>query len=145
MSESPFFRGKCEMIFARYSGKGASRSLFKINLRTKSEKMKKNYWQRHKLCCIIVSPLRRGFFVAPFSRERKLSLRLREVKSLWDMTVSQIFQEVPKVRVKITMVCSECKQRNYNTKKNKKNDPDRLEMNKYCRFCRKHTLHKESK
>ena len=49
------------------------------------------------------------------------------------------------LRVKVTMVCSECKQRNYNTKKNKKNDPDRLEMNKYCRFCRKHTLHKESK
>ncbi|MFR8531178.1 MAG: 50S ribosomal protein L33, partial [Anaeromassilibacillus sp.] len=38
-----------------------------------------------------------------------------------------------------------CKQRNYNTMKNKKNDPDRLEMNKYCRFCRKHTLHKETK
>jgi len=48
-------------------------------------------------------------------------------------------------RVKVTLVCSECKQRNYDTKKNKKNDPDRLEMNKYCRFCRKHTLHKESK
>jgi large subunit ribosomal protein L33 len=29
--------------------------------------------------------------------------------------------------------------------KNKKNTPDRLEMNKYCRFCRKHTLHRESK
>jgi large subunit ribosomal protein L33 len=29
--------------------------------------------------------------------------------------------------------------------KNKKNDPDRLEMKKYCRFCRKHTLHTESK
>ncbi len=56
-----------------------------------------------------------------------------------------IIQEVPNLRVKITLVCSECKQRNYNTKKNKKNDPDRLEMNKYCRFCRKHTLHKESK
>ena len=27
----------------------------------------------------------------------------------------------------------------------KKNDPDRLEMNKYCKFCRKHTLHKETK
>ena len=48
-------------------------------------------------------------------------------------------------RVKITLVCTECKQRNYDTKKNKKNDPDRLELNKYCRFCRKHTLHKESK
>ena len=49
------------------------------------------------------------------------------------------------MRVKITLACTECKQRNYNTMKNKKNDPDRLEMNKYCRFCRKHTLHKESK
>ena len=48
-------------------------------------------------------------------------------------------------RVKITLVCTECKQRNYDTKKNKKNDPDRLEMKKHCRFCRKHTLHKESK
>jgi large subunit ribosomal protein L33 len=49
------------------------------------------------------------------------------------------------MRVKITLSCTECKQRNYNTMKNKKNDPDRLEMSKYCRFCRKHTLHKESK
>ena len=46
------------------------------------------------------------------------------------------------MRVKVTLACTECKQRNYNTMKNKKNDPDRLEMNKYCRFCRKHTLHK---
>ena len=49
------------------------------------------------------------------------------------------------MRVKITLACTECKQRNYNTVKNKKNNPDRLEMNKYCPFCRKHTLHKESK
>ena len=49
------------------------------------------------------------------------------------------------MRVKITLACTECKQRNYNTMKNKKNSPDRLEMNKYCRFCKKHTLHKETK
>ena len=48
-------------------------------------------------------------------------------------------------RVKITLACSECKQRNYDTEKNKKNDPDRIEQNKFCRFCRKHTLHKETK
>lgn len=48
-------------------------------------------------------------------------------------------------RVKVTLACSECKQRNYNTMKNKKNDPDRLEMNKYCRFCKKHTTHKETR
>ena len=41
------------------------------------------------------------------------------------------------MRVKITLRCNECKQRNYNTMKNKKNSPDRLEMNKYCPFCRK--------
>ena len=49
------------------------------------------------------------------------------------------------MRVKITLACSECKQRNYDTKKNKKNDPDRLELMKYCRFCRKHTIHREAK
>lgn len=49
------------------------------------------------------------------------------------------------MRIKVTLACTECKQRNYNTMKNKKNDPDRLEMNKYCKFCRKHTLHKETK
>ena len=49
------------------------------------------------------------------------------------------------MRVRITLACSECKQRNYDTMKNKKNDPDRLEMSKYCRFCKKHTVHKESK
>ena len=46
---------------------------------------------------------------------------------------------------KVVLACSECKRRNYNTTKNKKNSPDRLEMNKYCKFCRKHTLHKETK
>ena len=48
-------------------------------------------------------------------------------------------------RVKITLRCSECKQRNYNTMKNKKNTPDRLKLNKYCPFCRKHTVHDETK
>lgn len=60
----------------------------------------------------------------------------------WD----EFLKEVPlSMRVKITLACTECKQRNYDTNKNKKNDPDRLEMNKYCRFCRKHTLHRETK
>ena len=55
-------------------------------------------------------------------------------------------KEVPNImRVRVTLRCNECKQRNYNTVKNKKNTPDRLEMNKYCRFCRKHTLHTETK
>jgi len=45
----------------------------------------------------------------------------------------------------ITLQCGECKRRNYTTKKNKKKHPDRLERSKYCRFDRKHTLHKEIK
>ncbi len=49
------------------------------------------------------------------------------------------------MRVKIVLACTECKQRNYLSKEEKKNNPDRLEMNKYCRFCRKHTLHRETK
>ena len=43
------------------------------------------------------------------------------------------------MRVKVTLACTECKQRNYNSMKNKKNDPDRIEMQKYCKFCKKHT------
>ena len=49
------------------------------------------------------------------------------------------------MRVKVTLACTECKQRHSDTFKNKKNDPDRLELNKYCRFCKKTTLHKETK
>ena len=43
------------------------------------------------------------------------------------------------------MACTECKRRNYTSKKNKTNDPDRIEMTKYCKWCRKHTPHKETK
>lgn len=49
------------------------------------------------------------------------------------------------MRVKIILACTECKNRNYNSDKNKKNDPDRMELNKYCPHCKKHTLHKETK
>lgn len=49
------------------------------------------------------------------------------------------------MRERIVLACTECKQRNYNTKKNKKNTTDRIEMSKYCRFCKKHTIHRETK
>jgi large subunit ribosomal protein L33 len=45
----------------------------------------------------------------------------------------------------ITLACTVCKRRNYVTQKNKKNDPDRLELRKYCRWCRKHTPHRETR
>ena len=53
--------------------------------------------------------------------------------------------EVEVVRTKITLACTECKQRNYNMTKDKKTHPDRMETKKYCRFCKTHTLHKETK
>ncbi|MGI6742859.1 MAG: 50S ribosomal protein L33 [Eubacteriales bacterium] len=49
------------------------------------------------------------------------------------------------MRVKITLSCNECKRRNYDTTKNKKHTPDRVELSKYCRFCKKHTDHRETK
>jgi len=49
------------------------------------------------------------------------------------------------VREIITLACTECKRRNYNTSKNKKNITGRLEIKKYCRFCGKHTSHRETK
>ncbi len=52
---------------------------------------------------------------------------------------------VKSTRTKITFECEECKNKNYDSFKNKRNDPDRLQLRKYCPFCRKTTLHKETK
>ncbi|TVZ07329.1 50S ribosomal protein L33 [Trebonia kvetii] len=49
------------------------------------------------------------------------------------------------VRPKITLACQECKHRNYITKKNRRNDPDRLELKKYCPNCRCHQPHRETR
>ena len=49
------------------------------------------------------------------------------------------------VRIVITMECTVCKERNYTTQKNRRNDPQRLELRKYCPRCRTHTLHRETK
>lgn len=45
----------------------------------------------------------------------------------------------------ITLACGDCKRRNYNSTKNKRKHPDRVEYRKFCRFCRKHTAHKETR
>jgi large subunit ribosomal protein L33 len=39
----------------------------------------------------------------------------------------------------------DCKERNYITKKNRRNNPDRLEMKKFCPRDRKHTVHRETR
>ncbi|PIT93983.1 50S ribosomal protein L33 [Candidatus Falkowbacteria bacterium CG10_big_fil_rev_8_21_14_0_10_43_11] len=45
----------------------------------------------------------------------------------------------------IKLECTVCKRVNYNSKKNKKIIKQRLELNKFCRSCKKHTPHKETK
>jgi large subunit ribosomal protein L33 len=49
------------------------------------------------------------------------------------------------VRVGITLACTECKQRNYTTTKDKKKTAEKVELKKYCKFCNSHTLHRETK
>ena len=70
---------------------------------------------------------------------------MEEVFFLCLKLILQEKTEVAVVRVKITLACTECKQRNYNMTKEKKNHPDRMETKKYCRFCKRHTNHKETK
>ena len=49
------------------------------------------------------------------------------------------------VRTVITLACTECKERNYTTQKNRRNDPGRLELNKFCSRCRQYQLHRETR
>lgn len=45
-------------------------------------------------------------------------------------------------RVPVTLACSECRARNY---KKTKAPQQLLELKKFCKQCKKHTLHRESK
>ena len=45
--------------------------------------------------------------------------------------------------VHVTLACSDCGRRNYHTKKYKMTSQGKLQLNKYCKWDRKHTLHKE--
>ncbi|RMF17601.1 MAG: 50S ribosomal protein L33 [Candidatus Dadabacteria bacterium] len=49
------------------------------------------------------------------------------------------------MRVIIQLACQECKRRNYSTTKNKRTTSGRIELRKYCKFCREHTAHKETR
>ena len=44
----------------------------------------------------------------------------------------------------MAMVCSVCKHQNYISVRNKINTPEKISLKKYCRHCKKHTLHQES-
>ena len=49
------------------------------------------------------------------------------------------------IRPKVTLACTQCKERNYITKKNRRNTPDRLELKKYCPRCKTSMVHKETR
>lgn len=79
---------------------------------------------------------------------KRVILPLRRLKTgrLFSAIIYYITEsEVEVVRTRITLACTECKHRNYNLTKEKKNHPERMEVRKYCPFCKKHTVHKETK
>lgn len=49
------------------------------------------------------------------------------------------------VRPKVTLACEVCKNRNYITRKSRRNNPDRLEMKKFCQYCGTHRPHRETR
>ncbi|MFC2024513.1 50S ribosomal protein L33 [Chloroflexota bacterium] len=48
-------------------------------------------------------------------------------------------------RTIVHLACTECRERIYTTAKNKRNDPQRMELKKYCPRCRVHRLFREVK
>ncbi|MDR1234535.1 MAG: 50S ribosomal protein L33 [Mycoplasmataceae bacterium] len=49
------------------------------------------------------------------------------------------------VKRQVRLECTVCHNINYLTKRNTKSVPEKLELKKYCKKCRKVTLHKETK
>lgn len=47
--------------------------------------------------------------------------------------------------VLLQLKCDECKSINYTTSKNPAENKEKLALNKFCKKCRKRTLHKEVK
>ncbi len=46
-------------------------------------------------------------------------------------------------RIVINMACTECRERTYSTQKNRRNDTQRMELNKFCPRCHVRRLHRE--
>ena len=48
-------------------------------------------------------------------------------------------------RITVSLECTECKRRNYSTRKNRRNTPEKINVKKYCTSCKGHQPHKETK
>ena len=89
-----------------------------------------------------------GLFFVPKTKDKKRFVAVNKEtlqRQKRESAGDKRHMEVEVVRVKITLACTECKQRNYNMTTEKKNHPERMETKKYCKFCKAHTLHKETK
>lgn len=49
------------------------------------------------------------------------------------------------MREKVILQCTECKDRNYTATRDKRKQPERIEVKKFCKRLRRHTLHREVK
>ncbi|MBU2564189.1 50S ribosomal protein L33 [Patescibacteria group bacterium] len=45
----------------------------------------------------------------------------------------------------VKLNCEKCKRTNYYTRRNKKTVENKLELKKFCKWCKSHTIHKEGK
>ncbi len=94
--------------------------------------------------CYLCARMRRGYL---YSHAQKMGCNKIALGHHYDDVIETILMgmlysaqvQVEVVRVKITLACTECKQRNYNMTKEKKNHPERMETKKYCKFCQNHT------
>ncbi|HLB11546.1 MAG TPA: 50S ribosomal protein L33 [Dehalococcoidia bacterium] len=48
-------------------------------------------------------------------------------------------------RIVIHLACTQCRQRTYTSSKNRRSDPERLELSKFCPRCRAHITHREAR
>ena len=105
-------------------------------VRAQAHRRGSSAWQSKRLI-IAVSPVQ----IRPsLQAGRHLGSRYIQIDDVKGTTVA-----ATDVRPKITLACQECKHRNYITKKNRRNDPDRLDMKKFCPNCGKHTEHRETR
>jgi large subunit ribosomal protein L33 len=44
----------------------------------------------------------------------------------------------------IALQCADCKRKNYTSQKNRRNVQGKLELKKYCKWCKTSTVHKEA-
>ncbi|MEL7172977.1 MAG: 50S ribosomal protein L33 [Pseudomonadota bacterium] len=48
-------------------------------------------------------------------------------------------------RIKVSLECTECRRRNYSTRKNRRNSPEKVTLKKFCAYCNSHKAHQETK